>query len=158
MKKVLILSVAVLFGSVLFTFNATAMPFNGEIGFVGSFNAIDNVMLPLIYERIGHVKKLKRAEKMLKVVGLEDRQYYRVNQLSGGQVQRVAIARALINKPAIILADEPTGNLDSESGKSVMELLSNLHKEGNTIVIVTHDDREHPHIRQNCHRAEHHSW
>lgn len=105
------------------------------------FNAIDNVALPLIYKRTGHVKKLKRAAQMLKVVGLEDRQYYRVNQLSGGQVQRVAIARALINRPAIILADEPTGNLDSESGKAVMELLAKLHKEGNTIVIVTHDER-----------------
>jgi len=119
-----------------------------KIGFVfQSFNllprltALDNVALPLTYSGLSHIKRLKRAEEMLESVGLKDRQYYMSNQLSGGQIQRVAIARALINRPSIIMADEPTGNLDSVSGQSVMELLKTLHEKGNTIVIVTHDPR-----------------
>jgi putative ABC transport system ATP-binding protein len=117
-----------------------------KIGFVfQSFNllprlrAIDNVALPLTYSGLSTVKRLKRAEEMLESVGLADRQYYMSNQLSGGQVQRVAIARALVNNPTIILADEPTGNLDSVASKSLMKLLENLHKKGHTIIMVTHD-------------------
>jgi putative ABC transport system ATP-binding protein len=117
-----------------------------KLGFVfQSFNllprltAIENVALPLTYSDLSHVKQLKRAETMLSKVGLADRQYYMPAQLSGGQVQRVAIARALINNPMLILADEPTGNLDSVSGLSVMDLLQDLNKQGHTIIIVTHD-------------------
>jgi len=119
-----------------------------KIGFVfQSFNllprisSIENVALPLTYSGLSHVKQLKRAEDMLKKVGLGDRQYYMPTQLSGGQIQRVAIARALINNPDIILADEPTGNLDSASGMSVMELLKDLNKQGHTVIIVTHDQK-----------------
>lgn len=117
-----------------------------KIGFIfQSFNllpklsAIENVSLPLIYKGIGHVKRLDRAAKMLKNVGLEDRQYYMPNQLSGGQVQRVAVARALANHPSLVLADEPTGNLDSVSSTDVMELLKEVHTGGNTIVMITHN-------------------
>lgn len=117
-----------------------------KLGFVfQSFNllprltAIENVALPLTYSGFSHVKRLKRAEDMLKKVGLEDRQFYSPKQLSGGQIQRVAVARALINKPKLIMADEPTGNLDQASGHSVMELLKDLNKQGNTIIVVTHD-------------------
>lgn len=102
-------------------------------------NALDNVALPLVYGSFSKVKKLKKAEEMLTKVGLQDRQYYMPNQLSGGQVQRVAVARALINKPALILADEPTGNLDSKSSENVMLLLKEIHELGNTIVMITHN-------------------
>lgn len=129
-----------------------------KIGFVfQSFNllprlrAIENVALPLTYSGISYIKQLRRAEDMLKKVGLADREYYMPGQLSGGQIQRVAIARALINKPILILADEPTGNLDSKSGREVMELLVDLHKQGNTVVIVTHD----PKVAEYAHRLVH---
>jgi len=119
-----------------------------KIGFVfQAFNllprlrAIENVALPLTYSGLSHVKQLKRAEDMLKKVGLADRQYYMPNQLSGGQIQRVSIARALINSPEIILADEPTGNLDSASGLSVLGLLKDLNKQGHTVIVVTHDQK-----------------
>lgn len=119
-----------------------------KIGFVfQSFNllprltAIDNVALPLTYSGLGHVERMEKAANMLKRVGLEDRQYYMPNQLSGGQVQRVAIARALVNDPALVLADEPTGNLDTTTGESVIEVMKELHKGGNTIVMITHDQR-----------------
>jgi putative ABC transport system ATP-binding protein len=117
-----------------------------KIGFVfQSFNllprltVIDNVALPLVYKGIAHVKRLKRAERMLRNVGLGERQYYMPNQLSGGQVQRVAVARALVNKPSLILADEPTGNLDTASSTKIMELFRELHQAGNTIVMITHN-------------------
>lgn len=117
-----------------------------KIGFIfQSFNllprisAIENVSLPLVYSGVSQTKRLTRAAKALKNVGLEDRQYYMPNQLSGGQVQRVAVARALINRPALVLADEPTGNLDTASSKQIMELLSEIHSGGNTIVMITHN-------------------
>lgn len=116
------------------------------IGFVfQSFNllprltVIENVALPLAYKGVSPVRRLKRASEILERVGLSDREYYYPRQLSGGQVQRAAIARALINNPSLIIADEPTGNLDSLSSRVVMELLSEIHKSGNTILMVTHN-------------------
>lgn len=116
------------------------------IGFVfQSFNllpkltVLDNVALPLAYKGVSMNRRQKRAADMLERIGLADREYFMPRQLSGGQTQRVAIARALINNPDIIIADEPTGNLDSASSRLVMELLSDLHKAGNTILLVTHN-------------------
>lgn len=116
-----------------------------KIGFIfQSFNllprlsAIENVLLPLVYGS-GKVKKLERAAELLERVGLKERQYYMPNQLSGGQVQRVAVARALVNKPSLILADEPTGNLDTHSSKDVMDLLKEINEAGNTIIMITHN-------------------
>ena len=118
-----------------------------KIGFVfQSFNllqrhtALENVTLPMVYARVDRFGREKAAAELLRKVGLEDRVYYYPNELSGGQMQRVAIARALANKPQLILADEPTGNLDSETGKNVMRLLEDLHDDGNTIVVVSHDE------------------
>jgi len=108
---------------------------------VPRLNVIDNVSLPLIYKGISKVKRLKMASKMLTNFHLGEREYYMPNQLSGGQTQRVAIARALVNEPSIILADEPTGNLDSRSSHVIMEELSDLHQQGNTIIMVTHNSR-----------------
>ena len=102
-------------------------------------NVLDNVALPLAYKGMTRTRRLKRASELLERVGLEDREYFMPRQLSGGQAQRVAIARALINNPNIIIADEPTGNLDSASSRLVMELLSDIHKAGNTILLVTHN-------------------
>ena len=117
-----------------------------KIGFVfQSFNllprlnALENVSLPLVYKAFNKVKRLNKAADFLKKVGLEDRQYFMPNQLSGGQVQRVAVARALVNNPSIILADEPTGNLDTASSTNIMELLQEINKGGNTIVMITHN-------------------
>ena len=119
---------------------------NKEIGFIfQTFNllprstALENVMLPLIYAGITRNEREAKSINMLKSVGLADRIHHKPNELSGGQRQRVAIARALINKPSIILADEPTGNLDSETSNDIMNLFSNIHQEGNTIIIVTHE-------------------
>lgn len=119
---------------------------NQKIGFVfQSFNliprvtALHNVELPMIYGKIGAKERKKRAEEALVKVGLEDRMDHTPNELSGGQKQRVAIARSLVNNPAIILADEPTGNLDSESTEDIMAILKGLHKDGATIIIVTHE-------------------
>ncbi len=119
---------------------------NREIGFVfQSFNllarstAVENVMLPAIYAGMSHTKRQQRALDLLGQVGLSERTHNRPNQLSGGQQQRVAIARALMNDPVIILADEPTGNLDSKSGDDVMAILKKLNKEGKTIVLITHE-------------------
>jgi putative ABC transport system ATP-binding protein len=116
------------------------------IGFVfQSFNllpkltVLDNVALPLAYKGTSQVRRQKRAAEMLERVGLADKEYFLPRHLSGGQAQRVAIARALINDPNIIIADEPTGNLDSASSRLVMELLSDVHKAGNTILMVTHN-------------------
>ena len=120
---------------------------NKEIGFVfQQFNllaktsTLDNVKLPLVYGKVSEQQQNKRALEMIERVGLSDRIYNTPAQLSGGQQQRVAIARALINDPAVIFADEPTGNLDSKSGDEIMKLLVNLHKEGKTIIIVTHEE------------------
>lgn len=117
-----------------------------KIGFVfQSFNllprlnVIENVALPLAYKGMTQTRRLKRASELLERIGLSDREYYMPKQLSGGQAQRVAIARALINNPQIIIADEPTGNLDSASSLLVMELLSDLNKAGNTVLMVTHN-------------------
>jgi putative ABC transport system ATP-binding protein len=118
-----------------------------KIGFVfQSFNllsrmtALENVALPLSYRgRLSSIKRLNKASVMLAKVGLQSREYYYPHQLSGGQIQRVAIARALINKPSIIIADEPTGNLDTASSKVVMDLLRDIHRGGNTIIMVTHN-------------------
>jgi len=102
-------------------------------------NVLENVALPLTYKGVSHTKRLKMASEILKTFHLSEREYYMPWQLSGGQMQRVAIARALVNQPSIILADEPTGNLDSKSSHIIMEELSDLHKRGNTIVMVTHN-------------------
>lgn len=119
-----------------------------EIGFIfQSFNlvsrltVIENVALPLTYKGLRKVQRLERASDMLKTFHLGEREYYLPHQLSGGQTQRVAIARALVNEPSIILADEPTGNLDSRASHIIMEELSDLHKRGNTIIMVTHNPR-----------------
>lgn len=119
---------------------------NKSIGFVFQmFNllprttALANVELPLIYGNISKEERDRRALEAIRLVGLEERAFHFPNQLSGGQQQRVAIARALINNPMLILADEPTGNIDSKSAREVMELLKKLNKEGHTIVLVTHD-------------------
>jgi putative ABC transport system ATP-binding protein len=119
-----------------------------QIGFVfQNFNlisrlsVIENVALPLIYKGISHTNRLVMASNMLRNFHLNEREYYMPHQLSGGQIQRVAIARALVNEPSIILADEPTGNLDSRSSHIIMEELSDLHKRGNTIIMVTHNPR-----------------
>ncbi|MGA8186034.1 MAG: ABC transporter ATP-binding protein, partial [Terriglobia bacterium] len=119
---------------------------NKEIGFVfQTFNllaratALHNVELPLIYNGTPPEERLRRAEEVLRMVELGDRMDHRPNELSGGQRQRVAVARALINNPSIILADEPTGNLDSATGDEIMNLFDRLHQSGNTIVLVTHE-------------------
>lgn len=119
---------------------------NKKIGFIfQNFNllsrltALENVELPLIYRGMGAVERRERATKALQMVGLQDRLHHTPTELSGGQQQRVAIARALAGDPPVILADEPTGNLDSRSGKEVMEILKDLHKNGKTVVIITHD-------------------
>ncbi len=102
-------------------------------------NVLDNVALPLAYKGMAPVRRAKRASDILERVGMRDREYFKPRQLSGGQAQRAAIARALINKPSIIIADEPTGNLDSTDSKVVMELLADIHRQGNTILLVTHN-------------------
>jgi putative ABC transport system ATP-binding protein len=102
-------------------------------------NVLDNVALPLAYRGMTTVRRRKQASDILEIVGLRDREYFFPRQLSQGQVQRAAIARALINKPSIIIADEPTGNLDSVDSKVVMELFSDIHRQGNTIILVTHN-------------------
>lgn len=120
---------------------------NTEIGFVfQTFNllprttALDNVALPMVYAGASKSERNKRAEEVLTDVGLEDRMDHKPNQLSGGQRQRVAVGRALVNKPSIILADEPTGNLDSKTGHEIMTLFDDIHKAGNTVIMVTHEE------------------
>lgn len=120
---------------------------NKQIGFVfQTFNllprstTLENVMLPLVYSGIAKVKREEMAKKVLDQVGLSNRMSHKPNELSGGQRQRVAIARALVNNPAIILADEPTGNLDSKTSVEIMGLFEEIHKNGNTIILVTHEE------------------
>ncbi len=120
---------------------------NKEIGFVfQQFNllprltAAENVALPLIYSGVSKKERMERAESVLGKVKLLDRMHHKPNELSGGQCQRVAIARALINDPAIILADEPTGNLDSRTSYEIMDILGKIHADGNTVMLVTHED------------------
>lgn len=118
----------------------------GQIGFIfqhfnliNSMNVLENVSLPLIYNRIGKLKRERTASQVLKSVYLSEREYYMPYQLSGGQAQRAAIARALVNNPSIILADEPTGNLDSKATDIIMNELRHIHARGNTIIMVTHN-------------------
>ena len=110
-----------------------------SFNFLPTLSIIENVALPLAYKGFGQTKRLKKAAALLDQVGLADREYYYPHQLSGGQLQRAAIARALVNNPSILIADEPTGNLDSESTRIVMELLSEIHSMGNTVLMVTHN-------------------
>lgn len=128
---------------------------NKEIGFVfQTFNllprntALENVMLPLVYAGIRKQQRIEKAEKMLNEVGLSDRVLHKPNELSGGQRQRVAVARALINDPCILLADEPTGNLDSKISEEIMQLFADIHRKGNTLIVVTHEES----IARHAHR------
>lgn len=120
---------------------------NKEIGFVFQtfnllprYSALENVALPLIYAGLSKKERNERASEVLEQVGLTDRMSHKPNELSGGQRQRVAVARALVNRPSIILADEPTGNLDSKTSDEIMSLINDIHQQGNTIVLVTHEE------------------
>lgn len=128
---------------------------NISVGFIfQSFNlltrlsALENVALPLIYAHVNKKERIERAKEILSKVGLAERMYHRPNELSGGECQRVAIARALVNRPKIVFADEPTGNLDTKTGKEIMELFDRLHSQGNTIVLVTHDQNIASHAKR----------
>jgi putative ABC transport system ATP-binding protein len=127
--------------------NALAEVRNQEIGFVfQQFNllprltALENVALPLVYAGMSKKLRNEKAGQVLEMVSLTDRSHHKPNELSGGQCQRVAIARALVNDPSIILADEPTGNLDSKTSQEIMEIFSEIHTRGNTVILVTHEE------------------
>ncbi len=137
------------------TENELAEVRNKEIGFVfQTFNllprqsSLENVALPLIYAGYGKAERTQKAQKVLESVGLGDRSLHKPNELSGGQRQRVAVARALVNDPSILLADEPTGNLDTKTSYEIMELFAEIHEKGNTIIMVTHEED----IAQYAHR------
>jgi putative ABC transport system ATP-binding protein len=128
---------------------------NKEIGFVFQtfnllprYSALENVMLPLVYAGVSKLERIRRGKLVLESVGLGDRMEHKPNELSGGQRQRVSIARAMINNPAIILADEPTGNLDSKTSVDIMSLFRDIHNSGNTIILVTHEET----IARHAHR------
>lgn len=128
---------------------------NREIGFIfQTFNllprytALENVMLPLIYAGVGRAEREQKATEALRNVGLENRMEHRPNEMSGGQRQRVAVARALVNQPAIILADEPTGNLDTQTSIDIMHLFEDIYRQGNTIIVVTHEEDIARHARR----------
>ena len=128
--------------------NALAVFRRKQVGFIfqtfnliPSMTALENVIFPMRFARVPNQKRKETAVRLLKQVGLSNRAYHKPTELSGGQQQRVSVARALVNRPQLILADEPTGNLDTASGESIMELLSELHQSGTTIVMVTHDPR-----------------
>lgn len=127
--------------------NELAKVRNNEIGFVfqtfnllSRYNTLENVMLPLVYAGVPKKQRIERTEEIISSVGLSDRKKHKPNELSGGQRQRVAIARALINNPSIILADEPTGNLDTNTSIEIMQVFEEIYKQGNTIVLVTHEE------------------
>lgn len=137
------------------TDNELANTRNKEIGFVfQTFNllprytAFENVMLPLVYAGMPRKSRMARVDKVIEDVGLTDRALHKPNELSGGQRQRVAVARALVNEPSIILADEPTGNLDSKTSIEIMSLFEDIYKKGNTIVVVTHEEEIALHARR----------
>ena len=141
--------------------NALAEIRNSEIGFVfQTFNllprstALENVALPLVYAGLSKEERLARAAEVLEQVGLADRMDHRPNQLSGGQRQRVAVARALVNKPALILADEPTGNLDSKTSIEIMKLFDDIQAAGNTVVLVTHEEDIAQHVARSVWSTE----
>jgi putative ABC transport system ATP-binding protein len=128
---------------------------NKEVGFVfQTFNllsrtsALENVEVPLVYAGVSRKERHRKAKEMLEAVGLADRMHHQPNELSGGQRQRVAVARALVNGPSILLADEPTGNLDSKTGTEIMDLIDKLNKAGNTIVLVSHEEDIAAHARR----------
>jgi putative ABC transport system ATP-binding protein len=137
---------------------------NRKIGFIfQSYNlltqatALQNVLMPIVYRRNGHVstkERIEQAHNTLISVGLVDRDQHKPTEMSGGQQQRVAIARALINSPALILADEPTGNLDSHSGQEIMEIMQNLHSQGRTIVMITHDAKNAEYAQRVIHLSD----
>ncbi len=144
---------------------------NKEVGFVFQtfhllprYNALENVQLPLVYSNVPREERLARAKQTLQEVDLSDRMHHRPNELSGGQRQRVAIARALINRPSILLADEPTGNLDSNTGREILNLFERLHSNGHTVILVTHDPEVASHanriirLRDGRVESDHHSY
>ncbi len=137
------------------TDDALAMVRNKEIGFIfQTFNllprltSLENVALPMVYAGMGKKERLARAEEVMTMVGLKDRMTHKPNELSGGQRQRVAIARALVNNPSIILADEPTGNLDTKTSYEIMDILEKISEQGNTVIIVTHEEDIAKHARR----------